>query len=295
MNRVKSIIGVGIFLFSLVGIFSVVNEKIYAKNQDEYTIHVVNRKSGKNTAYDVENTENRDIISDAYVPKRKKISASNDISVQNIVGTDDRQLVTSTFSFPYRTIARITVTHQDNTLTYGSGAMIGKNLFARAGHVLINDSLSHPKSIKIEFGLYGSSAYFTTTNYSSYIYYGDYHGYDTKHDYGFVVLSSNVGSDVTGYMGFSTSWDSSNPIYVAGYPGGNPYMYIGSGNIYNTTDDVYTINVDTTAGQSGGPAYGLVDGMPCFIGVFSGNNGEKNYVRRFDYQLYQWLNSNGYI
>ena len=62
MNRVKSIIGVGIFLFSLVGIFSVVNEKIYAKNQDEYTIHVVNRKSGKNTAYDVENTENRDIV-----------------------------------------------------------------------------------------------------------------------------------------------------------------------------------------------------------------------------------------
>lgn len=143
--------------------------------------------------------------------------------------------------------------------------------------------------------MYGSSAYYTTTGYSSYIYYGDYQGYDSIHDYGFVVLSSNVGSEITGYMGFYTSWDSSQPIYAAGYPGREPYMYIGAGNICSTTDDLYIINADFTAGQSGGPVYGIIDEMPYFIGVISGNYYADNYVRRFDYPLYQWLNSNGYM
>lgn len=132
-------------LFIVAGIFGVTNEKTFAKSQEDYTIHVVDRKSGENTAYDIEETESKDITSSAYLPKFGELSTSYGVSVQNIVGTDDRQLVTSTSTFPYRAIARITVTHQDNSQTFGSGAMIGKNLFATAGHVLSNDSLSHLK------------------------------------------------------------------------------------------------------------------------------------------------------
>lgn len=269
---------------------------VRAMEQKDYAMHVVEQKTGKNTAYDIDTDADGEITVEPEQPSLNKIQdlLGTTISTQNIIGTDDRQLINS-ISYPYTTIARITVTHQDGSLTYGSGAMIGSRLFATAGHVLINSRLSHPRSIKIEFGLYATSTYYTTSSYSEYIYYGDYQGYNPDHDYGFVVLSSNVGTEVTGHMGFVTECYDTETIYAAGYPGGNPYMYLCAGSVCSHTDDLLYIDADFTAGQSGGPIYILYDGVPYLKGVISGNAGTTNIGRRLNYPLYQWLSSNGYL
>ena len=284
------------FLFLLCII--ILTPRLNAKSAtDDYALHVVDAETGENVAYQIDDGYEK-IISEAYSPSNsiQNIEKTDGILPRNIVGpTDDRQLVTNTSAFPYTAIGRITVTHTDGTLSYGSGAMISPTLFATAGHVLINDNLSHPQSIKIEFGLYDTYSYYTTYNYSTYIYYGGYAGYDPSCDYAFVQLSSDVGT-YTGHFGFTTLCYTDTVIYAAGYPGRAPYLYNCAGVVNSYTDTLMYISADFTAGQSGGPIYFIAsDGMPYLMGVISGNSYDINIGRRIDYGLYQWLSQNGYL
>lgn len=260
---------------------------------DRNAIHVVAKKSGTNTEYDMPDDSKGDIVLPANNVWGEKKQADG-IALTNIIGTDDRVLISNANTFPYTTIARITVVYQDGTAQRGSGAIIGPRLVATAGHVLINESLSHPKSIKMEFGLYGTSSYYKTSNYSAYIYYGDYKGYNTETDYGFIVLPEDVGTNVTGCMGIRTACDPNQAIFAAGYPGGNPYLYNCAGNVIDFTDDVLVINADFTAGESGGPVFVMYEGMPYLMGTISGSAGTTNYARRLNTGLLNWLQDNGY-
>ena len=256
--------------------------------ENGYAIHVVDPKTGENKAYE------KPEINDSLMLKASEKYNENAVSPVNVIGNDDRVLISNTSDYPYTTMARITVTYQDGTSQSGSGAMIGSRLVATAGHVLINDNLSHAKSIIMEFGLYGSSRVYKTSSFSSYIYYGDYKGYDPNTDYGFIVLPDNSVSNVTGYMGVRTACDPYQAIYAAGYPGGNPYLFLCAGNVTSFTDELLIINADFSAGQSGGPVYVMYQGVPYLMGNISGNSGEINYVRRLDVGLYTWLVENGY-
>lgn len=279
-------------LFTSMTIFS----KVQA---EESKLHVVDMESGSNTAYDIltKSDQNGLFESQPSIGMIQPISQNkgSQFSLRSILGSDNRVLITNTSTYPYTAIARLTVTYQDGTSKCGTGFMISPNLMATAGHVLINSSFSHPKKIVAEFGMYNSSIYYRTTSFSTYIYYGGYSGYDENTDYGFIVMSSNVGS-ITGNFGVRTAADPNQAIYVAGYPGGNPRLYVGAGNVQAITTELITYNADTEEGQSGGPVYVLYEGLPYAMAMHSGElEGVHNFGRRIDYGLYEWLYNRGYL
>ena len=209
--------------------------------------------------------------------------------------------MTNPTQYPYRTIARITVTYEDGMVAYGSGAMISSRLLATAGHLLINNNGSLPQSILMQFGRNGSSVYYETSNYSSYICREDYHGTNQplEADYGFIVFADDTVNNHTGHLGIVTAPSASETLHTAGYPSdyGSYKMYETSGNILSMTDDLLNHNLDTMSGQSGSPVYVIntTSGLPYLVAIHSSGYPTYNVARRLEAGLFYWLQNHGYI
>lgn len=287
-----------IYFFVVLGVcvFSDVNVKAEDNN-----IHVVDMITGENKEFDFEKDVSDDL--NINIPaKQSKLDmfAENvdlGIDTQSVIGDDDRILVKNVTAYPYTATARLIVTYKDGTRGYASGFMIGPRLLATAGHVLINDKNSHLKSAVVEFGLYKKGNYFyKTENIVEYIYYGGYDGYDPDTDYGFLVLGSDVGTQITGTFGIITKIDPGASVAASGYPGGKPYMYVANGKVIQVRADVILHNADTSEGESGGPLYYLTKEREAYAyGMTSGSASTYNIARRLNASLVGWLEDNGYF
>ena len=284
------------YFFLGTGIFSTAEVKA-----EENNLHVVNVKTGENKEYELEKEAESNL--DIHIPPRKSMLSeavetfNPGIDPLTVFGKDDRILVKNVSLYPYTATARLTVTYQDGSVSYGSGFMVGPKLLATAGHMLINKSNSHMKDVVIEFGLYKEGNYFyRTKKFTQYIYYGGYSGYDPYTDYGFIVLSSRVGTNVTGTFGIDPNIAVGRTVSVSGYPGGNPYMYVANGKMLAVEDDLLTYDADMTPGESGGPVYYLTADRDAYaVGINSGENNICNYGRRLNASLMGWLAENGYF
>ncbi|MFX1286913.1 MAG: CARDB domain-containing protein [Promethearchaeota archaeon] len=176
---------------------------------------------------------------------------------------DDRQKVSATSTYPWRTICKLFITAQDNTQFIGSGAILDEFHVLTCGHcAYLHDYGGWAKQIEIVPGMNGisdpyGSAYVT--------YMRSYSGWTQdelpEHDWAVLTLDRSIGL-FTGWMGRQTL-DPSSSIYTgvlntAGYPGDLDYGYY----MYYTSDygdraDEYNhwFWLDTAGGQSGSPIW----------------------------------------
>jgi len=203
---------------------------------------------------------------------------------------DDRERVTSTSSFPWRTICKLYITAQNGSRYIGSGAIIDNFHVLTCGHcVYLHDAGGWADEIKVVPGKNGDDEPFGHA-YTTYMrsYTGWTQSEMFEHDWAVLTLDRSIG-DFTGWMGRQTA-DSSSSIYTgvlntAGYPGDLDY----GENLYRVSDDGDRADeynhwywMDTVGGQSGSPvwrydgsnryiltvhAYSYIDGVDANFGT----------------------------
>jgi len=222
--------------------------------------------------------ENTVFTTPAFFPENDEfIMNSNvgEITIDSIIGSDDRTQVTSTTSSPYSALGNIVGPWDqdedgvDDTTSYCTGFMEGPDLMVTAGHCVFDNGLGgwltsltyYParNGSTFPFSSAGILEISISTQWSTYS--------NENYDYALVVLDRNVGGD-TGWLGKGWSNGSLNgyDISVTGYPGDKTLgtMWTAEGEITSTLTYRLKHDVDTFSGQSGAPMYttnGIVWGI----------------------------------
>ncbi|MHA1478584.1 MAG: CARDB domain-containing protein [Promethearchaeota archaeon] len=217
---------------------------------------------------------------------------------------DDRQKITTTTSYPWRTICKLYIEAQDNSYWIGSGAIIDNFHVLTCGHcVYLHDAGGWAAEIIVVPGMDGDNepygiAYATNMR----TYTGWTQSEMVEHDWAVLTLDRSIGL-LTGWMGRQTE-DSSNSIYtgtlnLAGYPGdldSGESMYFDS-DVGDRADEYnHWYWMDTAGGQSGSPVW-RYDGSNRYIlsifayeyiGGIDANFGTRLNTEKFD-RINTWL------
>jgi V8-like Glu-specific endopeptidase len=235
------------------------------------------------------------------------------IPQESVIGTDDRQRISPTTSYPWRTVCKLFITAGDDTHWIGSGVIIGRldnNAFHiyTAGHcVYIHNHGGWVKHVEV---IPGYDNGYMPYNHAWGTYLRTYTGWtnnaDHRHDWAVVTLDRRVGN-FTGWMGRMTA-PSSDPVYTttlnaAGYPGdlmGGEGLYWDSDSGHYADDYNHWYYMDTAGGQSGGPVwvyysssgnrYILTIHAYGVYGSYTSNHGTRLNNDKFDRTI-TWIDS----
>lgn len=230
-------------------------------------------------------------------------------SIESIIGTDGRSRITSTSTYPWRTITQLIVTFP-NGFQYGcSGAIIGRsdnNAFhvLTAGHcVYSNSDGGWATSIRVVPGLNGD---YMPYNYAWATKLRSYSGWvnnqDHQHDWAVITLDRRVGNYV-GWMGRQSDlyWSSiyTGTLYTAGYPcdKGGDEMWYDADSGRTATEYNHWYYMDTMGCQSGSPVWRM-DGSDRYIltvHAYGDDGSGSNHGTRLDFEKFNriptWIDS----
>lgn len=217
---------------------------------------------------------------------------------------DDRQKITSTTDFPWRTICKLYIETRDSTYYIGSGAIIDEFHVLTVGHcVYIHGEGGWAAEIIVVPGKddvnepYGRAYASNLRAYTGWTV-----SEMIEHDWAVITLDRSIGN-LTGWMGRQTEAPS-NPVYTgtlhtAGYPGDLDFgesMYYDSDVGDRATLYNHWYWMDTFGGQSGSPVWRF-DGVNQYIlsinayeyiGGFDANFGTRLNTDKFN-QINTWL------
>jgi V8-like Glu-specific endopeptidase len=197
---------------------------------------------------------------------------NEDPRLSYIFPPDDRELVTDTTTYPWRTICKLFITAADGEKFTGSGTIIDNFHVLTCGHcVYIHEAGGWAASIQVVPAMNGTYRPYL----SSYVthmrtYTGWTESEMVEHDWAVLTLDRSIGL-FTGWMGRKTD-DPSSSIYTgilhtAGYPGDLDYgEYIYQTSDYGDRADEYNhwFWLDAAEGQSGSPVW-MDDGSNRYI------------------------------
>jgi len=221
-----------------------------------------------------------------------------------VIGTDDREMVISTTSYPWSSIVKLHITWGEY-YTFGTGALIDKNHVLTAAHCVYSHSHGgYADSIRVVPGENNGNEPFGYAWAIKMRCYDEWKDYAApEHDFALLTLDRDIGL-YTGWMGAYTTMSSSSTystlLNTAGYPAELDY----GRNMYWTNDYGYDANeynhwfyLDITGGQSGSPVWIYDNGLPYILSVVtSGYIGlDLNYGTRINqnkyYCIQNWINS----
>lgn len=200
-------------------------------------------------------------------------TADTGVSVQTVIGPDNRYRITATTSSPWVQIPQITLnrTDQGGGGYVCTGWLFGNRTLATAAHCLTDGSGSvTATNIKVWFGLNGNTAYVqcgvnVTAVPAAYV-----NAADANFDWAILVLNCNAGN-VLGHLGYrvqDSAPDGANWA-VTGYPADKFDPAVGY-TMWSDTDPVFVhsgyhwgYEIDTAGGQSGAPVWRLESGTAC--------------------------------
>lgn len=195
-----------------------------------------------------------------------------ELQISHVFPPDDREKISDTTIYPWRTICKLYITAADSSQFIASAAMLDEFHVLTCGHcVYLHDYGGWATEIKVIPGMAGSYEPF---GHAFATYYRTYSGWVDgemfEHDWAVITLDSTIGSQ-TGWMGRRTA-DPSNSIYtgvlnLAGYPAdldSGEYMYFDADVGEDADEYNHWFWMDTAPGQSGSPVW-QYDGENRFI------------------------------
>lgn len=208
---------------------------------------------------------------------RSEVDTTDEVGGEVIIGPDTRERLYTTY-YPAR--ARVLITFTGGRC---SGAMIGPNTVATAGHCVHTGGSngSWRQNVRVYPGADGSSKpYGSCAARSLHSVSGWTRSRNEEYDYGAIKLGScNIGSRV-GWFGFTTAGPGGLPALVGGYPGDKPLtQWQGMDNVDATSGRQVFYAADTIGGMSGsGVWYDRVG--PYLIGIHAyGTHGSGDHSR----------------
>ncbi|MFX0048486.1 MAG: CARDB domain-containing protein, partial [Candidatus Hermodarchaeota archaeon] len=244
------------------------------------------------------------IVDENYMIERVRGEEKGAPRTSYVFYPDDRQKITNTTSFPWRSICKLYIETQDSSQYIASGFILDDFHILTCGHcVYVHDAGGWVAEIMVVPGMDGNyrpygSAY--ATNLRSYT--GWIESEMVEHDWAVVTLDRSIGQ-LTGWMGRQTA-PSSSSIYTgnlntAGYPGDldlgeNMYFVTNIGD--RATEYNHWFWMDTAGGQSGSPIWREDESNQYILSIvayesrggFDANFGTRLNTDKFD-QLNAWL------
>jgi len=181
----------------------------------------------------------------------------------------------TTSDFPYTAIGRI-YGGSLNTSGFGTGFMIGSNIFATAGHcmVKVDHAFLDMDEVTIKFGQKSQTQFIDTAHITKVYYSVDYLCTDSSDDWwscdwAICELDDDYG-DSCGYLrtmcGNQLNYNSNTLLACPGYPGTN-YQVMPYGNYTGYDPNHIFTNIQGNFGASGGP---LIDYLNQYVvGILS--------------------------
>lgn len=235
-------------------------------------------------------------VSNSKIINSEKVApASNGmVSIQAIIGTDDRTRVTNTTTYPYRAIA-----HIESDIGGCTGWFIGPDTVVTAGHCIYNTSTKRWASYaRVYPGRNGSNAPYGYANaINFYSVSGWVNNGDPNYDYGAIKLDRAIGN-TTGWFGYrysTTSLDGTRQN-ISGYPGDKTYgtQWQHADQIRQTASMRLYYQNDTYGGQSGSPVYEPNNsscGGPCGLAVHAYGGSTYNSGTRITQAVFNNFNT----
>lgn len=209
------------------------------------------------------------------------------MSIDTVIGADDRVRINPTTSFPWRAIADLEIWTANNTSsTPNSGCtgwFIGPHTLATAGHcVYQHDKGGWIRKVRVIPGRNGTGA--GSEPFGSQISYdvrsvrGWTNDRDSRYDYGAIILPNNNLGNAVGWFGFASLSNSSLDGMMAnlsGYPGDKPNgtQWFHSRRITDVEARRVYYDIDTFNGQSGSPVWRLLNGQRHGVAVHTNGTG----------------------
>ena len=219
----------------------------------------------------------------------------------SVLPPDDRQRITPTADFPWRTICKLKVTMDGGSGFDGTCVIIDNFHVLTAGHCVYDQSHGGwALELEIIPGLDGdylpyNHAWATQIRCPA----GWTKSGLTEHDWALVTLDRNIGL-WTGYMGRYTTtdltWYTTVPFDVAGYPAdlaGGTGLFWDSDVTRVATQYVHWYYMDTAQAMSGGPVYTDIAGAKyiCTIHTRGDDGTGSNHGTRLDQDKYDQINA----
>ena len=215
-----------------------------------------------------------------------------------IIGTDEREQITETDQYLWRSIASLRITARDNSLWIGTAWFISPRTLITAGHcVFINgtkpsrngwvsriDVMPGRNGFLNPFGTLTAKTFWSVKGWTE--------KGDQNFDYGAIILDQPFGQN-TGWFGYGVFEDNKlvgAPAHVAGYPGDKP-----AGTLWHHSLPISHVGppkvfyaIDTAGGQSGAAVY-LLDnnGLPTAVAVHAYGGATSNSGTRITPAVYQ--------
>ena len=244
------------------------------------------------------------IVDADYMFERARGEEEGGIQASYVFPPDDRQEITDTTLFPWRSICKLYIEAQDYSHYIGSGAIIDDFHILTVGHcVYIHEAGGWAREITVVPGMDGAYepygvAYVTNMR----TYQGWIQSEMVEHDWAVITLDRSIGQ-LTGWMGRQTE-PSSSSVYTgtlntAGYPGDLDFgevMYSCSDTGDRADEYNHWFWMDTAGGQSGSPIW-RYNGSNRYIlsilayeylGGFDANFGTRLNTDKYD-QIISWL------
>ncbi|HEY9828592.1 MAG TPA: trypsin-like serine protease [Stenomitos sp.] len=221
---------------------------------------------------------------------------------RSVIGTDDRILITSTTSTPWRMMTKLYMTFPNGKVYSCSGGLIAAKYVLTAGHC-IHSSADGGWATKVEVipGLSGSYKPYGSA-FATYLrtYTGWTSSQNPNYDFALVTLDRTIGN-TTGWFGYGY-FPTINGVTgnLGGYPGdkGGLNLYYHYGPISSSTSQRLSYQIDTAPGQSGSSVYrfytpsGGVSGRYVFgVHTNGAGSGSYNSGTRIDSAKYSNLQS----
>lgn len=293
-------------VFGLLSAFFMLS--ILTANAETLTIEKQDLVTGETTTYEL--TEYPD---DASYPRTEGFKGTLPIEEDEgseavpfeIIGDDDRNVVTNTQRVPYRYIGKLLVYFSDGISSAGTAFLVGPSTVLTAGHCVYSKDKT-VTAIQFIPGMNGTSRPYGTIQATEIhvpaafrrAVNDDDLANQIKYDYAVLELESAVGNQL-GYFGlggYSTKYDldylTGRQATIAGYPGyyGNLlYRHKATIAAFNSDGYVMYYDMDTEGGQSGSPVIFPISNNYYVVGIhtraYSAMYNQGRYITKNIYEL----------
>lgn len=192
------------------------------------------------------------------------------LTIQNVIGADNRERIGSTDIYPWNLIGYISTRTPSGFKSRGSGVIVTPYMVLTAGHIIFNQEEGYVENLNFSpgqkqdiegagitapYGQFAAAVLYTNSVYA------DSNGSNPEYDYGVALFNKSFASvGITTYMPivFNIKTDFVN---LAGYPKEVQYetdsktLWRSSGEAFEISDRAIGFDADISGGNSGGPIW----------------------------------------